>query len=313
MPADGSANPVVRAVPTGAALLPSVDLGGDLPCARCRYNLRGLSIRSACPECALPVKVTILTVVDPLADELRPIDSPRLVATGVLLWSVGALASMVCVWAVEAIRAFSLTYFFDSLVAWRTGMVLGALVSGVGATAFVRPHAGLRPGWQAMAAGAVLLYLPLVLGLWISFDRADALSLRSLLHLEPEALPRHFSLLAVQAIVAIILVLIRPNARALAARSLLMRTGQVDRQTLRVLSLVMLLGMLADVVWMVVGDTPGPLADLARQGAQGLVYVAAVLFTVGLANVLGDSASLRGVILQPPLSLRRIFPSETSP
>ncbi|MBL8760751.1 MAG: hypothetical protein JNL50_05545, partial [Phycisphaerae bacterium] len=49
------------------------ELTGDLRCAKCAYNLKGLSVRSVCPECGLAISATLLAKVDPHAAELRPI------------------------------------------------------------------------------------------------------------------------------------------------------------------------------------------------------------------------------------------------
>src|SRR5215831_18001819 len=77
------------------------ELGGDLPCAACRYNLRGLSVRSVCPECGTPVRATILFTVDPYASVLRPITWPRATAAGLILWSMGALGAAVLTWVLR--------------------------------------------------------------------------------------------------------------------------------------------------------------------------------------------------------------------
>ena len=61
------------------------ELTGDLPCVRCGYNLRGLSIREHCPECDAPVRATILALVDPRASELKPLRRPRLTGWGLVL------------------------------------------------------------------------------------------------------------------------------------------------------------------------------------------------------------------------------------
>src|SRR5690606_27754218 len=68
--------------PVGSGPVIARQLKGDLLCIGCGYNLRGLSIREMCPECGIPVRATILGVIDPMADELAPIPRPRLVATG---------------------------------------------------------------------------------------------------------------------------------------------------------------------------------------------------------------------------------------
>src|SRR5436190_23878239 len=87
----GPVSPSSRGSGTGSAL--GRQLRGDLPCVACGYNLKGLSIRSVCPECGTPVRATILSVVDPHAAELTPIRLPALVALGLLFCAAGALGA----------------------------------------------------------------------------------------------------------------------------------------------------------------------------------------------------------------------------
>src|SRR5262245_48877512 len=93
-------------VSTDSAIFPKAEreaiareLTGDLPCVRCRYNLRGLSVRAPCPECGTPVRATLLAVVDPFAGELQPVSRPRLIVAGLIAWSLGGFGSALCVWA----------------------------------------------------------------------------------------------------------------------------------------------------------------------------------------------------------------------
>src|SRR5581483_4291904 len=91
--------------PSAAPPVPVVlgrELGGDLHCVVCSYNLRGLSIRAICPECGTAVRATILSVVDPHASILRPITFPRLTAAGVILWAAGAVAVAMMAWLPQA-------------------------------------------------------------------------------------------------------------------------------------------------------------------------------------------------------------------
>jgi len=77
------------------------ELGGELPCSVCHYELRGLSIRGVCPECGTAVRATILFRVDPMADEFRPLTSPWFTAQSLVLWSIGGLVAAVGFWLVH--------------------------------------------------------------------------------------------------------------------------------------------------------------------------------------------------------------------
>lgn len=291
------------ASPSGIAF----ELGGDLPCARCRYNLRGLSIRAVCPECAVPVRATLLAVVDPLADELRPVRARLATATGVALWPIGGIVCMIAMWGMELVPLVSQQAGYRAADSLRWASVLGVAISALGACALVLPHAGIRvrdsvqAGVGVLLTGLVgwLLYRGLVMG--------DAGSSMSFFDLTPAEPSRHVWRALVMMLSAIAIVALRPNARVLASRSLLMRSGQVDRQTLRVLAVVVVLGMLPDAAILSIREQPGEVADLVRIGAKSVTLLTAVLFTMGLFGVLIDCLRLRGVILEPPLSLRSLL------
>src|SRR3954470_14312241 len=83
------------------------ELTGNLPCVTCRYNLRGLSIKSVCPECGTAVRAAILAAVDPYAPILQPLYAPRLAATGLMLWAGGALAAGLLTWSLRLADLFA--------------------------------------------------------------------------------------------------------------------------------------------------------------------------------------------------------------
>lgn len=277
------------------------ELGGDLPCARCRYNLRGLSIRGVCPECALPVRATVLAVVDPRANELRPLRHPRLVAAGLLVWSLAAAGAMIWAWSLVIIELTGRARP-DGWLA--LGPAWLSLCSGVGAMTLIRPHATSDGGRGARAALAgVAAYVPLCVLLYLLHAQIDVLSPPAYGPREI-ADPRRLALrLGVSVLVAMIAVLLRPNARMLAARSFLMRTGRTDRQTLRALASVLGLCVLGDLVRLVAIQFEGGTAQLTDEVGQLLVLLGSVLFSVGLVGVCVDSIRLVGVILEPPLSM----------
>ncbi|MEM1424869.1 MAG: hypothetical protein AAGH64_12820, partial [Planctomycetota bacterium] len=120
-------------------------LTGELPCVTCGYELRGLSVRDACPECGTGVRATILAVVDPLADELAPMRAPSL--TGVLIVS-WALSSSIGVWLIVAVRLLDGVRALGLRApelwwAWNAAFVL-LIVSGVSALGFLAPTTRTR-------------------------------------------------------------------------------------------------------------------------------------------------------------------------
>jgi hypothetical protein len=280
--------------PRAARVALANELAGELRCARCSYDLRGLSIRAVCPECATPVRATLLLVVDPLADELQPIRMPRVVACSLVVWAFAALLGVL---ASSALRSEALlgAWVPRGAVWWLGwGVVASVIASGLGAAfSLISPHAGVRRPVSAAAVAGVVMYLPLTL----------------VTH--HAVLGRGHDPLAVataMVILAVIIVLLRPMARILQARSFLMRTGQVDRQTLRVLAIVVLIASLGEVAqWATAESTWG---DLVRPIAALVTAAAWTLFCVGLAGVAADCWRIRGVILQPPLSLAKLLGNE---
>jgi len=284
-----------------------VELTGDLPCVRCRYNLRGLSIRGRCPECGTPVRVTLLAVVDPLASELRPILRPRLTSWGLLTWSLSGLAAacIIAVWrVVDVLLAGSIAPARERLL----GVVIAGLVllSGVGAVALVRPHAGLSAGAERWARLGVALYLPFAaVLLWIHAGIDPEIG-SPYGGAEVVSVPRIVGRMVAAGLLGVILVALRPNGRALAARSMLMRTGQVDRQTMRALASALVLPFLGDLAELGSVVFRGRWADGLHTSGSFLILIGSALFVLGLVGVLIDCVRLVPVVSAPPLSIERL-------
>jgi hypothetical protein len=283
------------------------ELGGDLPCVRCRYNLRGLSVRAVCPECGTPVKATVLAVVDPRATELRPMRFPVFTAAGVLAWAFGALAAAACIWVlrVEAyLPAGTVPPWGER---WLTRLIVAfAALSGAGAIALVAPHDGISWRGRALAVLGVVLYVPLLVTLSNIHLSIDAMLGDPYRGNPPDGV-RLLQRLMAQAILVAITLALRPNARLLVARSMLLRTGRVDRQTLLALAAVLGVSMLGDLLLWFSIVSSGPIGDLLNQAGRLLVLIGSMLFTIGLLGVAVDCWRLRAVIVAPPLSLANVL------
>lgn len=281
----------------------AVELGGDLSCARCGYNLRGLSIRGVCPECATPVRATILTKVDPLAQELRALSMPRVTAGALVVWGVAPVLAALAFWWVRL--AGPPTAGVGMLSVPMIGVGLAAL-SGVAALGLVRPHAGLGVRNVACAAAGVLLYVPLVWGLW-TLHAGEFAGVRGVYGFNAEAMPeRVWVRVVVNVSLLGVLLLLRPNARALKARSMLLRAGRVDRQTLLALAAVVGVLLLGDVVRLVSGAFGGPTQGLVDQIGQVLTLVGSILLTLGLVGAAFDTLRVYPVLVEPALTLERV-------
>src|SRR5688572_28786068 len=129
----------------------SHELGGDLPCVVCGYNLRGHSIRALCPECGTGIRATILAVVDPFASELQPIRFPRIIAILINMWTGGALFAALLAW-------LPIVYDLLNAAGWRlarpdinVALLASLAVSGIGALGLIRPHARVGTFGPALA------------------------------------------------------------------------------------------------------------------------------------------------------------------
>lgn len=278
------------------------ELTGDLLCARCQYNLRGLSIRGRCPECGMSVRGTILAKVDPAASELQPIALPTVVGMGLLVWPLGALLAAACIWWLRAAEMFDL-HNPDWLP---LGVVAGILASAVGACVLIRPHANIPVDGILRAVVGIFLYLPLALGLHVLYTRLDTLGPTPFM---PSGTPnpeRSGLRLALSLILAVILACLRPNARLFVHRSMLLRSGRVDRQTM--LAMVGALGVVS------LGDLCQLLASALSTGAAQsalligtiLIAVGSMFFTVGILGVLIDCVRIVPSVLSRPISLESI-------
>ncbi|GMV25413.1 MAG: hypothetical protein AMXMBFR58_14440 [Phycisphaerae bacterium] len=284
-----------------AALL-GTELTGDLLCARCRYNLRGLSVRGLCPECATPVAATLLTVIDPQAAELQAIRRPVLTAMGLVAWSLGGLAAALAMWVVRVGDAAPAVQP-GPWAAWTVAACL--LCSAAGGLALVSPHAGIRRMYVVSSLVAVTATVALAWTAWTLVATIDGPRGRPYL-MGSEWSPRWAWSLGSSALVGVIVLGYRPVFHILQARSYLLRTGQVERQTLRALA--------ASAAVMLCGD----LGQVALRGLHVesetvlmipmfLTGVGALLLTAGLIGIVIDVMRLLRVVLTPPLGLTDVL------
>jgi hypothetical protein len=283
-------------------------LAGQLPCAVCHYDLKGLSVRDVCPECGTPIRATILAAVDPYAGVLRPITWPRVTALGIVVWSLGALAAAIITWAMRAMDALTVTVGVaptppQALAPWGQWCVF---LSAVGALALVRPHAGIPPR-QILAAiagiAALLGFAAVYQRLHIAFD---PFHMKPYFNTDTPDLDRTVLRLVGAGLLLIAIFGLRPNARLLAARSLLMRLGRIERQTMLFLGAAIGAAAVGDGLHLLVdvfGDVP---ARIGTTLGNFLIAVGSMLFTLGLLSVFIDCLRIAPVLLRPPLSYRQI-------
>lgn len=289
-------------------------LTGDLPCARCRYNLRGLSILAVCPECGTPVRGTILATVDPHARELMPIHAPWLTAAGLILWascSLGAGLAVLTMRVDELIAAIGWTAGPHDFQTFRSVPALLVCLAGLGALCFVRPHG--RISWLNSAAAllGVVAHYPLAYLLWQMMSVIDVYAPTPFTSVDPKwSQARSIARLGCAACMAIVILAVRPNGRLLVSRSILMRTGRVDRQTLLVILAAAGLAALGDVLRLGGPTIQNDATELMQGLGAILIAVGSLLMLLGLVGVFIDALRLRYAITTRPLSLESVLPQE---
>ncbi|MEM7756123.1 MAG: hypothetical protein AAF297_10870 [Planctomycetota bacterium] len=291
------------------------ELTGELKCAHCSYDLKGISIRDVCPECGLAVRATILAVVDPRAGELRPVVMPWVTGTALLVAPVLCLAAVVCVWVLRLsglVPGLGGPFLeLEALIPASTWLYFAAAFSTL---ALVRPVKGLAAVEQLRALGGFFAMVGVGFAHTQVMVRVDlspmALTSSSLAALDPE---RSVWRLVLGAFGALAILGLRPNAVRLAYRSVVMRTGRVDRQPL--LALVAALGVAAagDLLAVVCAGTTGSTRDIAGWIGLVLVVVGSFLFTIGLWGIVVDTWRVRKELIRPTVGLADIMGGGENP
>jgi hypothetical protein len=296
-------------------LAPHLDraLLGSLPCITCGYDLKGISIRSVCPECGTAVRAAILYQVDPEAEEFQPIFTPHVTAIGIVVWCTAGLVAMLALWWLrlgEVMRA-GLGWTFPMLWAPYAAIILGAL-SGVSVLTFLRPSRGSK--WWHVVAALVggLAYVPLLWGLW-QIQILDAVAPSPYLKYGMALPQRALWRLVMDASIVIVFLGLRPNLRELVRRSLAMRTGRVDRQTL--LAMVGAVGVAAigDCLRLLSWQVSQESSELLQGIGSLLVMMGSLFLTLGMVTAVIDGWRISKVILMPPVTLKQVLEGPEEP
>jgi hypothetical protein len=283
-------------------------LTGELYCIGCGYNLHGLSIRSNCSECGMPVRATILGIVDPHADELVPLFAPKVTAIGLNAWSFGALGAVLVIWISRAAEVMTdvlgTSWGFRS-AAWM-GMTL-LLISMMGALTMIRPHRGVLRSEAIRSALGVSLYGPLLFVYFTIYYSVDSTSPSPLLSPGDSALQRSVLRIVMFLLVAGIVWGLRPRAIGLAVRSVVVRTGRVDRQSLLAVLASLAIAGLGDLIHVVSFFISFGIDDVLSIVAVVVISLGSVLFTAGMVNICIDTVRLFPVLIRPGVGLSDIF------
>jgi hypothetical protein len=287
-------------------------LTGTLPCVTCGYELKGLSIRNVCPECGTAVRATILYQVDPYAEAFRPIVHRRTVAAGLVLWSAGALAAALACWL---LRASDLLYVWGiSGTGLRSAswvVIAAAMLSAVGSIVLIRPVPGTPIKHTLQALVGVFAYVALIWALWRMHLELDPIRSAPYFAGSPQT-DRILLRFVASASIIIILLGVRPNARDLVKRCMVMRTGRVDRQTILGMAAVVGLAMAGDGLRL--AGSSAAWADPQTMDIAGTVVIAigSAMLTLGLVGALVDSWRIARAVRIPAPSLRHVIGDEAA-
>jgi len=275
---------------------------------RCRYELKGLSVVGLCPECGTPIVATILAVVDPHAEALKPVAHPRFLAGAIFGLAGCSLAASILTWLMRLADAgtqmFGIRFDDGALPFVGTACIIAA---GLSATSLVRPHAQIGRGGVIRAALGVVAFAPLAVFYWLIhgvFDQAHAAPY--IAPGESDAM-RAVLRLGMGAFLLVAILGLRPNARVLARRAVVFRTGRADRQTMRAMAIAVGTWMVGDVLSLVGAHLGGLGAQVVRGSGVFLIVVGSVLFTIGLGGIVVDAWRLGRALIQPAVSLDRLL------
>ncbi len=295
-----------------AALRLNRALEGNLPCIICGYDLKGVTIRGSCPECGTLVRATILYTVDPQAEEFRPLLMPRITAWSVAAWSMFSLIAILAAWWIRLADGAqaALGFHLSATGAWWILIVAPGL-AGLSLIGMIRPTGGAK--WSASIAAciAALAHIPLVMLLlqlhaWDVAHASPYFGWTPAAH-TPDQGGREIIRLGIGVCMVAIILGVRPNARELVRRSLAMRTGRVDRQTLLAVTAAIALAACGDGLRLLSGHVSADLAPIIRGVGTVLVAIGLTFTTLGAASALIDSWRIRGVILLPSPTLHEVL------
>lgn len=274
----------------------------------CGYNLRGLSIRSTCPECGTAVRATILAVVDPLARELQPVRSRWALAAGLIAWAASALMIALLAWIPHLADAAAVL----GLGRWRlpsltTTMTAMAVISGLGALTLVSPHRGLPRRNIVAALVGVALYIPATYLVWRLGVLTDARATSPMLDSNGLSAERSLLRLALGAVIVGIVLGLRPNGRVLVARSLALRSGRVDRQTLVAIALAAGVAGIGDAIHLaLVMKRSLEIPEIAMLAGTAMIAMGSALITGSFAGSLADCLRIARAVLSPGPTLAHV-------
>lgn len=283
--------------------MPKPTVRRPLPCAKCGYDIEGLSVPGHCPECGHPILDSIEAAIDPAASALAPAGSPERRTAWALQFACAGLVLVLAVGLRGALRVllgftsagFARPEGFAERVDARFGppletiglvLALCGAAAGLVGLAFVLPAGRSRAqrrarhlGGAGFAVIAALLLLPEVRG----------------------------AVMLLSVPIAMVLVGISPAFRDIGARSKVYRTRRSAKQQIHVLLVAAGVAVCAALG----GETLSraePGSKVAEFG-EILFLVAgtsAVLLGIGLVYLAANAWWVLQAVLRPPPRLEEL-------
>ncbi|HRJ49556.1 MAG TPA: hypothetical protein PKU91_03420, partial [Phycisphaerales bacterium] len=181
----------------------------------------------------------------------------------------------------------------------------------VGGLALVRPHGGIPRAHSALSMAGVTASMGLAWMIWHLLAVVDGPYGRPYLS-GTEWSGRWTWSVGTTCLAGVVALAYRPVFTTLQARSHLLRSGRVERQTMRAVA--------ASIGVILCGDAAQALIRATQPTASGVLVIMAacvtgvgsLLLTAGLAGVVMDVARLTPLVLSPPLGLSDVLGSEPS-
>ncbi len=276
----------------------------SLPCIACGYQLRGLRVGGACPECGEAVLRSVLAVIDPRASGLPTLRNPRMVAHG--LFGLIASLAMAAVLLVPRPLAARLELslggppgrWLSVVPAWLPLASAGLFVLALVFVAMLAPP----PDARADDAGVVRGIRRLRVGLAILAVAAAGFGIADVC--PPfDAVEQGLFLLLCGAAIWTFLAL-RATVRVIGQRSRQYRTRVAARQGFREMAFatgVLVLGQVAAAA----GGRLG--VGLLEFLGQLVAWVSLLMVLIGLAYMVVNAVWIQRALLRPPPTLAELL------
>ncbi|MBX3353159.1 MAG: hypothetical protein KF684_09510 [Phycisphaeraceae bacterium] len=294
-----------------------LSLTGAMPCITCGYDLQGLSVIGVCPECGSAVRATILAKVDPQADELQPLLHPGLAAYGLAGGVIAGFIATITAWlprvaeAAERYTPLDTARFFESRF-FALAIFLCVSVAAFAPLTIVRPVSKTTRAQMLITLAAFPLFAPMLWAVHRIYFVIDPVTPPAYFvgSPDPDRLVARFVFTG--ALIGALLC-VRPAARRLARRSMAMRAGRLNRQTVFAMAGALLVASVGDVLRVVAVGSPPALRDGLDIAGSLLVFGGSAMFTVGAAFCAYDAVRVAQALRRPQPGLRQVVGSASRP